>query len=607
MRLLYLLPVAILSDLCAADVIPFPYLVGPNGFGGSTTIPANCITALNRTISGCDVHLRNLALDGAYISPNDTAIATSLCSSACESSLSDYQRSVASACGEDVSIISRDIPNTFIGDMLHDYFDLVCATDPDTGAFCADFLSNAYTNAPVVTEWAQLPQDIICSPCQVSYFQTLQKPQLASNAERQEPLPSDILISAVNTPSTACGLSSSLEVLVNQGSFSAVVSSLPSNTTCVSQQYTTKSGDTCKSIALANSVAEGSIWALNNLGPDCTITAGQSLCLPQSCEIYTITPTDTCFTIATNNGVTYSSLLNYNPTISRDCANLHNTSVICISNPHGDFTLPITLPANDSSNANPTTSQYADSIVDPPGAVPFGTTKQCGGYYQVQVADTCQRISLAAGVSIELFELINPSIDENCFNLITDLWYCVHPTVNWNATSTAPTPTSTIPPPTSTPPGTTANCFQWHVIVSGDTCFGLQVTLGVTMADLILWNPDLATDCSNLLLGEAYCVDGSIPATATATGTAPTSTPTGVCIEGEGKDNFGGLCSFACNFGFCPEPCTCTKFGAQVPPPPASETMGYPTAGLPDPDDYVPLCSFTCAHGYCPDGACTAD
>ncbi|KAH8820661.1 hypothetical protein F5884DRAFT_827017 [Xylogone sp. PMI_703] len=592
--------------LSTSQVVPFPYFVGQNGIGGTTTISADCMTALNKTIS-CDPSLRGLALSGEYISPNDTGIAAALCSSACENSLSTYQSNVASACGNS-PIVSPDIPNSFVGDMIHDYYDLICATDPSTSMFCYDFLKTAYASAPGITDLSQLPHDILCSPCQISYFQAQQKsPWLGYTS---------VMGLGWKATQEACGLSSSLEVLVNSASFSAVVTTLPSNTTCASQQlYTTKSGDTCKSIALANSVAEGTIWSLNNLLPNCTITVGQSLCLPQRCKTYTLTSSDTCDTIASDNGITYSTFLSFNPTINRDCTNLHNTSVVCISNPNGDFIPPVNLPGNDtSSSSSSTTSQYAATVVDAPGPVPLGTTTQCGKYYQVQVADTCQRISLAAGVSVELFEMINPSIDENCFNLITDLWYCVHPTVTWNATNTEPSkPSTTLPPPTATPPGTTSSCFEWHVVVSGDTCFALQNTLGVTMANLILWNPDLAADCSNLLLGKAYCVDGSIPASATATATAtgtatgaPTSTPSGVCVEGEGVDNFEGLCSFACNFGFCPKPCNCTSFGAQVPPPPANETMGYPAAGL-VPDDYIALCSFTCAHGYCPDGACTAD
>ncbi|KAH8804437.1 hypothetical protein F5884DRAFT_901622 [Xylogone sp. PMI_703] len=600
-----------LPYLVVSDIVPYPYFIGANGFGTSSVISADCAAALNKTISSCEPLLQGLALSSEYISPNDTGIATSLCASTCRNSISSYQNNVVNACGSS-PVVDPGLANTAMGDLLHDYFDLICAKDPDTGLFCADFLTNAYMNTPIVSSWSQLPHDILCSSCQVSYFQTLQKsPFLGYSA--------NIALDWQQTQK-ACGINSNLAVLTNSISFSAAVSTSHGNTTCKSKNmYTTKNGDTCESISLAESVAQGSIWAINNLFSDCSITVGQSLCLPGSCKTYTITSDDTCFTIATNNNITYSTFLNYNPTISADCSNLHNTSIVCISNPDGDF-IPLTnLPANDTvASTGKTKSQYARSVVDPPGSTPFGTTKNCGGYYQVQVADTCQRISLAAGVSVELFTLINPSIDKDCFNLIADLWYCVHPTIDWNTTSTTPTgPSSTVDPPAATPPGTTNICFKWHVIVSGDTCFNLQNTLGVSMANLILWNPNLAADCTNLLLGKAYCVDGSatstVTATATATATAsgtaatnpPASTPTGVCVAGIGADNFAGLCSFSCNFGFCPDPCTCTVFGAQVPPPPANNTMGFPAAGLTP--DYIELCSFTCSHGYCPEAACTTD
>ncbi|KAH8800156.1 hypothetical protein F5884DRAFT_904863 [Xylogone sp. PMI_703] len=607
MRWAQLLLATIVPHLVTSDLVPFPYSVGANGFGTSTTISSDCAEALNKTISSCDQGLRNLALGGTYLSPNATGAAAALCASTCDSSLTSYQNNVANVCGS-APVINSEIANTFMGDLIHDYYDLICAKDPGTGKYCADYLAGAYASAPQVTEWSQLPHNIICSSCQISYFETIQKsPFLGYSASI-----------ALDWKATqqACGLSSPLGVLANDVSFTAAVTTTPTNTTCASQKmYTVKSGDSCKSIALANSVAEGSIWALNNLLPNCSTTVGQSLCLPKSCKTYTIEPTDSCFSIASDSNITSSAFLNYNPTISPDCANLHNTSVVCISNPDGDYVLPKNLPGNDNSGTGNPNSQYANSAVAAPGPVPFGTTSQCGGYYQVQVADTCERISLAAGVSVELFEAINPSIDSNCFNLITGLWYCVHPTVNWNSTSTNSTgPSTTLPPPAATPAGTTSSCFEWHVVVSGDTCFALENTLGVTMANLILWNPDLATDCSNLLLDKAYCVDGSIPSTATATasGTATntatgvaTSTPLGVCVAGKGDGNFAGLCSFSCNFGYCPKPCTCTELGAQVPPPAGNATTGYPAAGLTP--DYIPLCSYTCSHGYCPDGACTTN
>ncbi|KAH8761309.1 hypothetical protein BGZ57DRAFT_993033 [Hyaloscypha finlandica] len=346
-----------------------------------------------------------------------------------------------------------------------------------------------------------------------------------------------------------CGLNSPLGVdPASNLTYGEPPNTVSVNAGCASgNTYTVKAGDTCESIAVANSVAQGTLWAINNLSPDCSaMTVGQSLCLPKQCDLYTLERNDTCWSIASAKGLSFSSILGYNPTISPDCSNLNATgSVICVSNPQGNFAPP------PSNGTNPNAqNQFATAVVPAPGPTPFGTTAQCGGFYQVQVADTCQRISLAAGVSVDLFEEINPSIDANCFNLITGLWYCVHPLGDWNSTSAGNSsmPSTTVPPPAPTPPGTTGSCFEWHVVVSGDTCSLLQETLGVTMAHLVLWNPNLAANCSNLLLGEAYCVAGptdsttttilatktskatSAPTTAPSAAGSPTST-TGICGE----------------------------------------------------------------------------
>lgn len=80
---------------------------------------------------------------------------------------------------------------------------------------------------------------------------------------------------------------------------------------------------------------------------------------------------------------------------------------------------------------------------------------------------------------------------------------------------------------------------------------------------------------------------------------SPTSAP--VCIAGTGTDNYGGLCSFLCHFGYCPPPCTCTATGPRVPAPSGVNVYG---AGI-NPDDDS-LCEWSCSHGYCPPTACTS-
>ena len=77
-----------------------------------------------------------------------------------------------------------------------------------------------------------------------------------------------------------------------------------------------------------------------------------------------------------------------------------------------------------------------------------------------------------------------------------------------------------------------------------------------------------------------------------------------VCVAGVGAGNYAGLCSFCCNYGYCPPgPCSCSEYGTQVSPPAASWPVGYPVDGLDD--SFLGLCSFACNHGYCPPAACT--
>ncbi|KAM3149340.1 hypothetical protein ABEW05_010378 [Botrytis cinerea] len=99
----------------------------------------------------------------------------------------------------------------------------------------------------------------------------------------------------------------------------------------------------------------------------------------------------------------------------------------------------------------------------------------------------------------------------------------------------------------------------------------------------------------------------SINATGTSSAAPSASSAIGqTCVKGTGPGNYLGLCDFSCNFGYCPSPCSCIQFSSTaVPPPPISNTPGFPLPGLNA--DYSGLCSFTCNHGYCPDGACTTD
>ncbi|UKZ50342.1 hypothetical protein TrVGV298_004600 [Trichoderma virens] len=116
--------------------------------------------------------------------------------------------------------------------------------------------------------------------------------------------------------------------------------------------------------------------------------------------------------------------------------------------------------------------------------------------------------------------------------------------------------------------------------------------------------PSLGTNPSVPASPPANPTSSTPPAsrTSSAAPSNPTNCVAGTVAPGE-SGNFAGLCSFSCNYGYCPPgPCVCTATGTVPQAPPSNGRNGCPLAG--EPAAYSGLCSFSCNHGYCPEGAC---
>ncbi|KAJ0295652.1 hypothetical protein Brms1b_013763 [Colletotrichum noveboracense] len=77
------------------------------------------------------------------------------------------------------------------------------------------------------------------------------------------------------------------------------------------------------------------------------------------------------------------------------------------------------------------------------------------------------------------------------------------------------------------------------------------------------------------------------------------------CRAGTGRvghEGLAGLCSYACQFGFCPiHTCQCTEEGGLIEPPPQVKGVsGKPIGNLSDEN----LCAFACSRAWCPADAC---
>ncbi|KIJ27014.1 carbohydrate-binding module family 50 protein, partial [Sphaerobolus stellatus SS14] len=60
--------------------------------------------------------------------------------------------------------------------------------------------------------------------------------------------------------------------------------------------------------------------------------------------------------------------------------------------------------------------------------------------------------------------------------------------------------------PTNVASGSTTNCYARYTVQSGDTCGAIIQSHNLALSDFLTWNPELNAQCTNLLLGESYCI-----------------------------------------------------------------------------------------------------
>jgi len=76
-------------------------------------------------------------------------------------------------------------------------------------------------------------------------------------------------------------------------------------------------------------------------------------------------------------------------------------------------------------------------------------------------------------------------------------------------------------------------CAKWYTIVTGDGCASVEQKFSLSASQFFALNPEVKTDCTNLGLGEAYCVKaiGQTPGTGvTIPANVVSGTDTQVCM-----------------------------------------------------------------------------
>ncbi|KAF8519385.1 hypothetical protein BU17DRAFT_47819 [Hysterangium stoloniferum] len=112
--------------------------------------------------------------------------------------------------------------------------------------------------------------------------------------------------------------------------------------------------------------------------------------------------------------------------------------------------------------------------VDPAGP-------NCSRNYTVQSGDICNSISAAQNVSTQLAQVNTGVIDANCANLFAGEHLCLGAVGH--------------------------DCTTVAVVQPGDTCIAISVSAGIALSLLLQNNPNVDSNCDNLLVGEARFLD----------------------------------------------------------------------------------------------------
>ncbi|KAJ2991553.1 hypothetical protein NUW58_g2476 [Xylaria curta] len=384
------------------------------------------------------------------------------CTDSCASFLSDYEASVVDSCGDEAwenyfnadetGSNPRPVPIRVIPNLIRYLFSLTCLKD--AGRFCnvvvgaaamlADPRNTMFGWRPTASNdtGADIPAD--CDLCFVKrlgleagspYFG---RPRLSSMGLYQ-------------SLTSSCGVSN-MPLSTSTIEIPTLTSPTSNPTpTCTGGTYSIQPGDGCYSIFKSQGVGTGWLLDDNDLGAWCyDFPSTGDLCISNPCTVYTVQANDTCRSIARGANITETQLKSWNPIINLGCYNLEkmNGTTVCISAPGQ----PYVPPASVTITGSPGTG----TAVPVPDDIANGTTTKCARYHDVVPGEYCNLLSLKYGISVRDFVTLNPSINDNCTNLLADESYCVQAVGDINTypgrpgyTSSKPTITTPVGPSTA--------------------------------------------------------------------------------------------------------------------------------------------------------------
>ncbi|KAF7343654.1 hypothetical protein MSAN_01986300 [Mycena sanguinolenta] len=241
--------------------------------------------------------------------------------------------------------------------------------------------------------------------------------------------------------------------------------------------YTVVSGDSCGGIESKFDITLDDILAWNPwLTSSCALQIGQNLCvngtaststgppaniaagtLTNCTTYYTIASGDTCTAVDKKYDIALSDLLRWNTALTSACTTIQLGEAYCVT----------------------------------------GGGDACSSVYTVASGDSCGAIESKFSVTLNNLLAWNPWLTSSCALQIGQ-----------NVCVSGASSTGSTGPPANIAAGTLANCTTYYTVASGDTCNAIDTKYDLSLTDLLRWNTALTSACTTIQLGEAYCVAG---------------------------------------------------------------------------------------------------
>lgn len=149
--------------------------------------------------------------------------------------------------------------------------------------------------------------------------------------------------------------------------------------------------------------------------------------------LYLVKATDSCSSIASQNGISLATFYTWNPAVGSSCNMLFPDYYVCVGITGGTTfttspvsttstisttsTVSTTSPISTSRTVSTTSPISTTSGNSTPSAIPTNVGSSCNAFYIIRSGDTCSVIAAANHIDLTQFYAWNPTVDKSCTNL----------------------------------------------------------------------------------------------------------------------------------------------------------------------------------------------